>query len=202
MRLRVPQLLAIDDNIALDSGDPVLNNDVRALNLVSLIAEEASQQRGLLAYAFAQDGIFNPQVLSAVTTAQEEENANIAEYGRVATPQQVSLLDSSVSGRLVDYASNYELQAIQYGQAGKSLTPVPTTADEWVGAMTAGTIGGIDAVQQKLVATTISRASALRRQAIITASGVGTVVLIMLLLVLLLATVVGRSKAGQQGNRS
>ncbi len=55
------ELLAIDDNIALGSGDPSLNNDVRALNLVSLIAEEASEQRGLLAFAFAQDTKWTPR---------------------------------------------------------------------------------------------------------------------------------------------
>jgi signal transduction histidine kinase len=187
----IDQLLAIDDNVALGSGDPTLNNDVRALNLVSLIAEEASQQRGLVAYAFAQAGPFDPGVLAAVTNALDEQNANIAEYDRVATPQQVSLYNGSVSGSLVDFASNYELQAIQFGHEGKPLNIV--TANEWVGAMSTGTIDGIDAVQQKLVATTISRASALRRQAIITASVVGAAVLIVLLLALLLTTVVGRS---------
>ena len=189
----IDELLAIDDNIALDSGDPALNNDVRALNLVSLIAEEASEQRGLLAYAFAQDGPFNPQVLSDVTTALEEQTANIAEYNRVATPQQVSLYASSVAGSLVDFASSYELQAIQYGEDGQPLNLSATTANEWVGAMSTGTIGGIDTVQQKLVATTISRASALRRQAIETASLVGAAILIVLLLALLLTTLVGRS---------
>jgi signal transduction histidine kinase len=187
------ELLAIDDNIALDSGDPALNNDVRALNLVSLIAEEASEQRGLLAYAFAQEGPFNPQVLSDVTTALEEQNANIAEYNRVATPQQVALYNSSVAGSLVDFASSYELQAIQYGEDGKALNLAPTTANEWVGAMSTGTIGRIDTVQQQLVATTIARASVLRRQSIETASVVGAAVLIVLLLSLLLTTVVGRS---------
>jgi signal transduction histidine kinase len=186
-------LLAIDDNIALDSGDPTLNNDVRALNLVSLIAEEASQQQGLLAYAFAKEGPFNPQVLSDVTTALEEQTANIAEYDRVATPQQVALYSNSVTGSLVDFASSYELQAIQYGEDHKSLNLSATTANEWVGAMSTGTIGGIDSVQQKLVATTISRSSALRQQAIATASIVGAAVLIVLLLALLLTTVVGRS---------
>ncbi len=189
----IDELLAIDDNIGLDSGDPALNNDVRALNLVSLIAEEASEQRGLLAYAFAQDGTFNPQVLSDVTTALEEQNANIAEYNRVATPQQVSLYASSVAGSLVDFASSYELQAIQFGEDGKPLNFSATTANEWVGAMSTGTIGGIDTVQQKLVTTTINRASALRRQAIETASLVGAAVLIVLLLALLLTTLVGRS---------
>jgi signal transduction histidine kinase len=191
----IDQLLAIDDNIALDSGDPALNNDVRALNLVSLIAEEASEQRGLLAYAFAQDGPFNPQVLSGVTTALEEQNANIAEYDRVATPQQVALYTNSQekTGSLVDFASSYELQAIQYGQDGKPLNLSATTANEWWGAMTTGTLGGINTVQQNLVATTIARASALRRQSIETASIVGAAVLIVLLLALLLTTVVGRS---------
>ncbi len=189
----IDELLAIDDNIALDSGDPALNNDVRALNLVSLIAEEASEQRGLLAYAFAQEGPFNPQVLSDVTTALEEQNANIAEYNRVATPQQVALYTSSVAGSLVDFASSYELQAIQFGEDGKALNLAPTTANEWVGAMSTGTIGRIDSVQQQLVTTTIARASALRRQAIETASIVGAAVLLVLLLSLLLTTVVGRS---------
>ncbi len=189
----INQLLAIDDNIALDSGDPALSNDVRALNLVSLIAEEASEQRGLLSYAFAQDGTFDPLALNDATTAYAEENANVAEYGRVATPQQVALYSGSVSGSLVDYASDYELQAIQYGQDDKSLHFLGTTANEWNGAMSTGTMSGIDTVQQNLVATTIARASALRRQAIISASLVGAAVLIVLLIALLLTTVVGRS---------
>ncbi len=189
----IDQLLAIDDNVALGSGDPTLNNDVRALNLISLVAEEASQQRGLLAYAFAQDGVFDPHVLTAVNNALEEQNANVAEYNRVATPLQVGLYSSSVSGSLVDFASNYEAQAIQIGEDGRPLNVSSTTYNEWYGAMSTGTIGGIDAVQQKLVATTIARASALRRQAIITASVVGAAVLIVLLLALLLTTVVGRS---------
>jgi signal transduction histidine kinase len=189
----INQLLAIDDNIALDSGDPALNNDVRALNLVSLIAEQASEQRGLVAYAFAQDGTIDPTVLSAMTTALEEQNANVAEYDRVATPQQVALYNSKVAGSLVDFASSYELQAIQYGQEGKPLDAAPTTANQWFGAMTTGTMSDIYGVQQHLVATTIARASALRRQAIETASLVGAAVLLVLLVALLLTTVVGRS---------
>ena len=187
------ELQAIDDNIALNSGDPTLNNDVRALNLVSLIADEASQQRGLLAYAFAQGTVFDPTVLNYATTAREEQLANFAEYKLVATPQQIALYTTSVSGSLVDFAGNYEIQALQYGQTGKPLNKLATTANEWVGAMSTGTIGAIDSVQQNLVATTIDRASTLRKQAIATASVVGGAVLVVLLLALLLTTVVGRS---------
>ena len=186
-------LLSIDDNIALDSGDPDLTNDVRSLNLVSLIGEETSEQRGLLAYAFAQDGPFNPTVLADLQTAVDDEDANVAEYDRVATAQQVALYQNSVSGSLVDFASNYELQAITYGEDGVPLSTSATTANEWYGAMTTGTIGGIRTVEQALVAATIARASALHRGAIITASVIGGAVLLVLLLALLLTTVVGRS---------
>jgi signal transduction histidine kinase len=189
----IDQLLAIDDNIALGSGDPTLNNDVRALNLVSLIAEEASEQRGLLAYAFAQDGTFDPTVLTDVQNALEEQNANVAEFDRVATPQQVALYNSSVSGSLVNFASSQELQAIQFGLDNRSLTLSATTANEWYGDMSTGTLGGIRTVEQDLVTATVSRATTLHRNAIVTASVIGAAVLIVLLLALLLTTVVGRS---------
>ena len=189
----IDQLLDIDDDIALGSGDTTLNNDVRSLNLVSLIAEQASEQRGLLAYAFAQDGLFNPQVLAAVTTAEDEQGANLAEYDRVATPQQVALYNNTVSGGLVDYASEYEQQAITYGETGTSLKYSQTTAGNWFGDMQSGTIEGIHAVEQSLVSATIDRATALHRNAIITLSAVGVAVLAVLALALILTTVVGRS---------
>jgi signal transduction histidine kinase len=189
----IDSLLSIDDDIALGSGDPTLNNNVRSLNLVSLIDEQASEQRGLLAYSFAQDQKFDPNVLADLQTAQEEQTANFAEFSRVATPQQVNLYQNKVQGSLVDFASSYELQAVQIGVANQKLNVLPTTANQWYGAMSTGTIAGIRGVEQNLVAGTIARATALRRSAILTASFIGAAVLIVLLLALLLTTVVGRS---------
>jgi hypothetical protein len=196
----IVQLLAIDDNIALGSGDPALTSDVRSLNLVSLIAEEASEQRGLLDYTLAQDAaangkyLFNPIVLTAVQTAQEQQNANLAEYGRVATPQQVALYNNTVSGSLVSLASQYEQEAIQFGVLHETLSPNDFTGpNEWSGASSSGTIQDIRTVERSLVTATVSRATALRQNAIITASAIGAAVLIVLLLALILTTVVGRS---------
>jgi signal transduction histidine kinase len=186
-------LLSIDNDIAGDSGDPDLTSDVRSLNLVSLIGEEASEQRGLLAYAFAQDQKFDPTVLADLQTALAEQNANVAEFNRVATPQQVALYQNKVQGSLVDFASNYELQAITYGEAGLNLGTTATTANQWYGAMTTGTLGGIRSTEQTLVTATINRATALHKSAIITASLIGGAVLVVLLLALLLTTVVGRT---------
>jgi signal transduction histidine kinase/outer membrane murein-binding lipoprotein Lpp len=186
-------LLAIDNDIALTTGDPALTSDVRSLNLISLIGEEVSEQRGSLAYAFAQDGTFNPAVLSAVQTAEAAQTANLAEFDRTATTQQVALYNNVVAGGEVDFASSQEQQAIQLGVAGQPLTISPATADEWYGDMTTGTLGGIRTVEQDLVAATIARATALHRSAIIRASLIGGAVLVVLLLALLLTTVVGRT---------
>ena len=187
-------LLSIDNDIALGSGDPALNNDVRSLNLISLIAEEVSEQRGLLAYAFAQDGVINPQVLTALETAVEAQNANFEEFQRVATPQQLALYNSTVSGSQVNYASQYENQAIEFGQEGKALDPQSfITAPQVYGAFDTGTFGGVRAFEQDLVAATTARATLLHRNAIIRAAIIGGAVLIVLLLALLLTTVVGRS---------
>jgi signal transduction histidine kinase len=196
----IVQLLAIDDNIALGSGDPALTSDVRSLNLVSLIAEETSEQRGLLFYTLAQDAAatgpykFNTIVLSAVQTAQEEQDANLAEYDRVATAQQVSLYNNTVSGSLVSDASQYEQEAIEFGVLKETLSPkVITTPDLWYGAETTGTIDDIRTVEGTLVTATVNRATALRQNAIITASAIGAAVLIVLVLALILTTLVGRS---------
>ncbi len=59
----IDQLLAIDDNIALGSSDPILANDVRVLGLISRIEELASEQRGFLDYAFAT-GVHQPCLCS------------------------------------------------------------------------------------------------------------------------------------------
>jgi signal transduction histidine kinase len=189
----IDDLLAIDNNIALGSGDASLNNDVRALNLVSLIGEEASEQQGLLDYAFAQDVKWDPVALTDTQQALEEQQANENEYNRIATPQEVALFSNNVTGSLVSFANAYEGEAIQFGLDKTSLAQVPVTVTQWNGAMSTGTVADIRLVEQDLVAATISRATTLHRNAITTAAGIGAAVLIVLLLALGLTTIVGRS---------
>jgi signal transduction histidine kinase len=187
----IDSLLAVDDDIALDSGDPVLASNVRALSLISRIEEEASEQRAILAYAFTQQR-FAPGVLNAVTTAQAEMNDNISEFDNSSTTQQINLYQSTVAGALVDLANAYEQQAIAFGNDNTSLTTSPTTAEEWFGAMS-GKISGIRKVEQNLVSASISRANHLRRDAIIDAALIGAAIILVLGLALILTTLVGRS---------
>jgi signal transduction histidine kinase len=188
----INELLAIDDNIALSSGDQQLATDVRALGLVSRIGEEVAQQSALLTDAY-QVGSFTPGVLSAVEAAAAEQAANQAEFKVEASPQQVALFNTTVVGSLVDFSQQYEQTAIDLGSNGQALEPAPWTATEVYGAFLSGPDSDLTQLQQDLVTQTIDRASALRQDAIITAAAVGGAVLIVLLVALLLTTVIGRS---------
>ena len=185
----ISQLLAIDDDIALNSGDQQLATDVRALGLVSRIAEETSEQRALLDYAY-QQGFFGPGIKAALSQAISEENSSVSQFDVAATPQQVTLFKTKVEGGLEDFASSYEDQAIS---SGIPLILSPNTPGQVNGAFSSGTIQDQRKVEQSLVNSAIKRASALRTQAIVTASAIGAAVLIVLLLALLLTTIVGRS---------
>jgi signal transduction histidine kinase len=190
----IDTLLAIDDDIALSAGDQALATDVRALDSVSQITEQTSEQRALLAVAYGGPTVqFGPGVLTALTSAQADETADLAQFDVVATPQQVAMYNRTVSGTLVDLASQYEAEAIDFAQAPQKLSNSPITVAEITGAFSNGPIASMRIVEQRLVADTIARASSLRNKAIFTASGVGAAILIVLLLALLLTTVVGRS---------
>jgi signal transduction histidine kinase len=188
----IDPLLAIDDEIAIGSSDQQLATDVRSLGLVSGIVEETSEQRALLTYAYTL-GDFPPEVLPALQAAQSDEQASVQQFDVAATPQQKSLYSTTVSGSQVDLASQYEQTALDFGASGRQLHVTTETPDEVWGAFATGPIADLRLVEQHLVSGTITRASALRRSAIVTATSVGVAVLIVLALALLLTTIVGRS---------
>jgi signal transduction histidine kinase len=188
----INSLLAIDDDISLSAGDQQLATDVRALGLISRMREETSEQRALVSYALTVDG-FTGDVLPDLTAAQSDEAANLQQFDVSATPAQLALYNRIFSGSLVDLASHYEAQAIDFESTGQKLSNAPITPTQAFSAFTTGPMASLSSVEQRLVADTVNRASGLRNKAILTASGVGAAVLIVLLLALLLTTVVGRS---------
>jgi signal transduction histidine kinase len=188
----IDSLLAIDDDIALSAGDQQLATNVRALSLVSRIREETSEQQALLSDAYSLN-TFAPGVLTALTSAQSDQQADLQQFNVSATPAQLAFYNRTVSGLLGDLASHYEAQAIDFASTGQALSIAPNTATQVIGAFTNGPLDEMRVVEARLVSDTISRATSLRNKAIITASGVGAAVLIVLLLALLLTTVVGRS---------
>ena len=184
----VDYLIAVDDDIALNSADPALASDVRALGIVSRIDEQSSEQRAILAYAFAQQK-FGRGVLSAFTTAQAQAASYISQFTDSALPAQTALFDNTVSGGAVELADEYEQQAVANDT---NLPATNITEAAWYGAMSAE-LGKIRSVENKLVADAVGRASDLRRSAIIGAIVIGAAVIIVLGLALVLTSLVGRS---------
>jgi signal transduction histidine kinase len=187
----IDQVLAIDGDLSIGNGDPSLTETARALGLVSEIAEQASEQRAYLAYAFTREA-FPAGILPALVDAETNMNASIKQYQTDATPQQIALYNNVVSGGLVDFANEEEAQAIIFGQSGKNLNITTTTADDWFGDMS-GEIDDMHLVEHRLARDAVSRASALRGQAIFDASATGLAVFLVLAIALLLTTMVGRS---------
>jgi signal transduction histidine kinase len=187
-------VLAINGNIALNSGDATLTSDVRALGLVSQIKEEASQQRAILAAAFEAEQ-FGPGMLSALNAELADQNSSVQQFNTSATVAQRALYNSTVSGSLVDRANSQEQQAIAQASVAKneSLAADPTTAVDWLGSMSNGPIARLRAVEQQFVAQATARASALRSSAILFTVLTGAAVIAVLVLALLFTTIVGRS---------
>jgi signal transduction histidine kinase len=181
-------LIEVDGDIALNSGDPALGSDVRALGIVSRIEEEYSEQRAVLAYALDQQK-FGPGLLSAFTTAEAETASDISQFTESALPSQTSLYHDTVSGGPVELADEYEQQAVTNTT---SLSSIDVTEGAWYSAMS-GEILKIRSVENNLVAGAVGRAGGLRRAAIINAIAIGAAVIIVLILALMLTSLVGRS---------
>ncbi len=191
----VEDLLALDNDIAQGTGDPVLGQAVSALGLVSQIKEETSQQRAILAAALLQ-GAFAPHELTALQNAVSAQQTNQQAFDSTASPSQLQLWNADVAASFGNQASADELRAISLatnaGGSG-SLGSDPTTADDWYNTMANTIEYQMGPVQRQLAASVTSRAAALRRNAITEAVTAVAVVLLILMLAVLFTAVIGQS---------
>jgi signal transduction histidine kinase len=194
----IDDLIALNDDIAQGIADPVLAQTVSVLGLVSQIKEEASQQRAILAAALVR-GAFGPGELAALQSAVSAQQTDLQAFDDTASPSQLQLWNADVAASFGNQASADELIAISLAtKAGSSgsLDSDPTTADDWYGTMTAAIEYQIGPVQQQLVASVISRAAALRKNAITAAAEGAAIVVFILLLASLFTIVIARSMVG------
>ena len=196
--LAIGDLLTLNDQIALSSGDPTLITAVRALGSLSRAEDEATQQRGIL-YAALVAGSFEPGAAAALNSAQAQQNADLTEFLSDAPIEEQQSYSDTVAGDQVDAAATMEGQAQALAGAGGSLAGMTlphsgglVTANTWNSAMTY-TISKIRVVEQGLVDSIIARSRTLHAQAERTAVETGIIVLAVLMLVLLITIVVARS---------
>jgi signal transduction histidine kinase len=188
----INDLLVLEDATSQGASDPTLAQSVRVLGLVSHMKEDASEQRAILAAALIQR-LLTSDALAALTTAQSDQAANLAEFNLTATPAQRQLWNSTGTGPNAYLAPNEEQQAISLQTSNHSLATDATSADDWYGAMTHIINFQMGAVERSLVNQITSRASSLRNLAVTAAIVTGVVILFVLGLALFFTVVVARS---------
>ena len=191
----IDAVLALDNEIALGSNDSSLADTVQVLGFISRMKEEVSEQGAILTSALASDlvgkGSFGADKVAAITTAEAQQASNLAEFNISATAAQRQQYQSALSGLSQDQAQALEQQAILLAPAGSSSGTDPTIADASSAMMFPAT--SLHGVEQHIVSSIISRATALRNSAILSAVVVGIVVILVLALAMLFTTIVGRS---------
>jgi signal transduction histidine kinase len=188
----INDVLALDDQIAQPASDPALAQTVRALELVSAMQEAASQQRAIVVAALLA-GAFGPGQLGAVEAAQSAQQNDLDAFDITASVGQQRLFNTSVDRSFVYLANSEELQAIAEQASVHTLRADPTSPADWYGAMSNTVDIQLATVTRRLAAAAASRASALRRAAIVTTLAVGIAVILVLSVALLLTVVIGRS---------
>ena len=199
----ISAVLALNNEISLGSNDSSLADTVRVLGLISGMKEQASVQGAILRSALTNtlggQGAFGPDKLAAITAAEADQQSDLAAFQISATPEQRSLYNDALSQTLVDRAQAQEQQAISLAESSLQSSPGgalssstdPTVAN--ASAAMAYPVNAFRGVEEKLVSSIISRATALRNSAIVSAVAVGIAVVLVLILALLFTTIVGRS---------
>ena len=186
----ISDLFTLNDQIAQGSGDPTLANTVSALGSLSRAEDQASQQRGIL-YASLLSGQFAPGGSAALTSAEAQEAAELAEFQSAASIGEQQTYNNTVTGPDVDQAQTMELQAVANGANGAGVS-VSGTATDWYSDMSF-TLGQMRTVEQGLVNSIIVQSRAQHASATRTVLQTGIIVLAVLIVVLMITIIVARS---------
>jgi signal transduction histidine kinase len=187
--LAMTDLFTLDDDIAQEGGNAALIGTVRALGSLSRMKDQASQQRAILATAFAA-GQFEPGVLNDLTAAQAQQASDLASFDISATLGESQSFNDAVAGPQVDQAQTIEQRATVTGQNGGPLDP--GTGQQWYTDMSA-TIAKMRMAEQQLAGSIVAQARALHQGAARSAELTAIAALAVLLIVLLATVIIARS---------
>ncbi len=194
----IEQLLALEDEIATGSNDAALADTVRVAGLISATKEEVSQEQAILTSALTPDLVgatqFQPSQLSAINDAQAQQQADLAQFGLIATGTQRHLYDATLSSAQADRAQAQVQQAITLALTGGSSAENPAFTDAANGS--AYLVAGLHSVEQGFMASILAQSGSLHTRAITDAALEGAAVLLVLALALLFTIAMGRSMTG------
>ena len=191
----IAQLLALADEIATGSNDAALADTVRVMGLISGMKEEVSQEQAILTSALTPDLVgatgFQGAQLSALTAAQAEQQADLAQFSLTATGGQRQLYESALSSAPADRAQAQAQQAISLAAGGGSPAENPVFTNAANGC--AYLVASLHTVEQGLISSIIGLSGSLQARAIASAVVEGLAVMLVLALALLFTIAVGRS---------
>jgi signal transduction histidine kinase len=193
----ISDLLTLDDQIATGSGDPTLSSDVRALGALARAEDEAAQQRAILDAAL-ETGQYQDGEQAALSSANEQEQADLSDFDSDATVAQQQFFNNQVSGPDVDSSNQMLQQALAAGANGSLTLTNPAGSSFKSSQQTWHNDMGFTVDQMRIVETSLlnqisARSQALHSQAEHTVLDTAIEVLAVLLVVLIITLVVARS---------
>ena len=189
----IDDMLAMDDEIAQGGGDATLADTVRVLGVVSMMKEEASQQRAILDVAFTF-GRFVPGGLSELIVGPRRNRATLR-CSMPWRPGRRQEYQDTVSGSLTLARGGSGAERDLTGERRWLTVADPITADDWYRAMS-GTVDRMRAVEKNLAGSSAARARSLLHDAITWALAVTVAILLVLALALILTAFIARSMVG------
>ncbi len=100
-------MLSLNAQIAQGNADAGLANDVQELNSLAMAKDQATQQRAILYNALKQQ-LFADGELQALTTAESEQEGDLAAFDTTASAAQQNSFRNTVAGPLVNEAELVE----------------------------------------------------------------------------------------------
>lgn len=189
----IGDMITLNDQIAQGISDPALVNDVRTLNSLSLVKDQAAQQRAFLYNALTQQ-FFSDDEQPALTTALSEELVDKASFETTATPAEQSFFTNTVAGQKVNEAEGIEDLILTSGALDTtalniSQNQAPT---DWYTAMSS-TVNDMQTVELQVAKNIVARSQALQQGAEQSARFTAILTVVILLLVLIATLLVARS---------
>jgi signal transduction histidine kinase len=182
-------LFSVDSSIADLSGSATLAASVRALDSLSRMKDQASQQQAILAVALSE-GRFGPGALTALTIAQAQQASDLVSFRSTATAEESWALTDTLARPLAKQARTIEQRAIAAGDG--TLTLGAHASQQWRAGMSY-TVAWMRDAEQQLAGWVTAYAQSLQRNAIRSAMSTGGAALGALILILLVTLLVARS---------
>jgi signal transduction histidine kinase len=186
----ITDLLALDDEIAVETADPSLGASVRALGAVSRDKMQLGVQRSLVAAALAAHR-FELGGFAALTDAISAQKSAYNEFQVAATSAQAQQYAFAVTGKDVDETQTVLNQVTSSG--GNWVATAPAGAAQIWSDAASGTMGKIRSVESALTAEITARAADLADSAMQRAVLAGVIALAVVIVVLAATVMVARS---------